>query len=41
MIKINYFRLSESAIEVTEGTSSRIGESAKEKVKRIERENGN
>lgn len=32
-IKINYSRLSESATKVTEGTS-RIGESAKKKVKK-------
>jgi len=35
------FRLSESAIEMTKETSSRIGESAKEKVERVKRENGN
>lgn len=36
--KINYSRLSESATEVTEGTSFRIGESAEEKVKKVKKE---
>lgn len=35
--KNDYSKLSESATEAAEGTSSRIGESAEEKVERVEK----